>query len=114
MGPTSALFAIAYSVVFQTIVAYCMQAWALRFAPASLASMYATAQPIMAALVTCFLLLIGFNPGNALKWPGAEMSGAVFIIAGLLIASYANRFADTAGDVAAGEDDDETSEGDGR
>merc|ERR1712151_601147 len=65
--PLEALWAIAYSVIFQTIVAYVAQAWALRFAPASLASFYATTQPVMAALITCSLLLLGCNPGGALE-----------------------------------------------
>mmetsp|Transcript_170688 Transcript_170688/g.542298 ORF Transcript_170688/g.542298 Transcript_170688/m.542298 type:complete len:176 (-) Transcript_170688:108-635(-) len=89
--PPSALYAIAFSVVFQTIVAYCAQAWALRYAPASLASLYATAQPIMAALVTCTFLLVGFNPSDLLHWPGRENIGAAFIIAGLLVAEYGSR-----------------------
>lgn len=104
--PFEALWAIAYSVIFQTMVAYVAQAWALRYAPASLASFYATAQPIMAAFVTCSLLIIGCNPGGVLEWPGAEMSGAFLIIAGLVVAEHGNRqlradehgFAEGAGD----------------
>mmetsp|Transcript_89551 Transcript_89551/g.187086 ORF Transcript_89551/g.187086 Transcript_89551/m.187086 type:complete len:378 (+) Transcript_89551:242-1375(+) len=96
--PGRALYAITYSVIFQTIIAYVCQAWALRFAPASLASLYATAQPIMAALVTVLLLIIGFNPSNLLHWPGLENVGAFFIIAGLLVAEYGSRR--NAGDLA--------------
>merc|ERR1711933_591136 len=89
--PPSALWSIGYSVVFQTIVAYCAQAWALRFAPASLASFYATVQPIMAAAVTCGLLLVGVNPGGALRYPSWELFGALLIIAGLLVAEFGGR-----------------------
>lgn len=91
--PSSALYAICYSVIFQTVVAYVAQAWALKRAPASLAALYATAQPIMAALVTCLFLLVGFNPKGSdgkgiLHYPGIENLGAVFIIAGLVVAEY--------------------------
>lgn len=83
--PPSALWAVAYSAVFQTIIAYCAQAWALRYAESSLASLYATAQPIMAAICTCAFLLVGFNPGGVLDWPGKEMLGALPIVAGLFV-----------------------------
>jgi len=89
--PPSALWSIAYSVAFQTLVAYCAQAWALRYAPASLASFYATAQPIMAALVTCTLLLFGYNPGGVLQWPSYEMFGGGLIVAGLAVEEYGSR-----------------------
>lgn len=86
--PAAAYIAIGYSVVFQTIIAYCCQAWALRYSPASLASLYATAQPVVAAFVTCSFLFVGFNPGGVLFWPGHEMIGAVLIILGIMIAQY--------------------------
>ncbi|CAK0856193.1 unnamed protein product [Prorocentrum cordatum] len=89
--PPSALLSIGYSVLFQTIVAYCAQAWALRYAPASLASFYATAQPIMATAVTCALLLVGFNPDGVLDWPSFELVGAAFIIAGLFVNEAGSR-----------------------
>ena len=75
--PPSALWAVAYAVVFQTLVGYLAQAWALRHAEASLASLYATAQPIAAALLTCALLLLGLNPGGVLVWPGLEIASEV-------------------------------------
>jgi len=84
--PPPALLAIGYSVVVQTIVGYLAQAWALRYAESSLASLYATAQSIMAAALCCLLLALDFNPGGALKWPGREMLGGVLIVAGLLVA----------------------------
>mmetsp|Transcript_11389 Transcript_11389/g.28742 ORF Transcript_11389/g.28742 Transcript_11389/m.28742 type:complete len:382 (-) Transcript_11389:36-1181(-) len=89
--PPSALLSITYSVIFQTIIAYLAQAWALRYAPASLASLYATAQPIMAAAVTILLLVVGLNPGGVLGYPGFEMVGAFFIITGLIVAEFGSR-----------------------
>mmetsp|Transcript_87477 Transcript_87477/g.171110 ORF Transcript_87477/g.171110 Transcript_87477/m.171110 type:complete len:142 (+) Transcript_87477:2-427(+) len=89
--PPSALWSILYSVIFQTLVAYCAQAWALRYAPASLASFYATAQPIMAALVTCTLLVFGYNPGGVLHWPSYELLGGALIIAGLALEEVGSR-----------------------
>jgi len=80
-----ALWAVGYSVIIQTLVGYLAQAWALRVADASLASLYATAQPIMAAALVCLLMLGSINPGDALRWPGKEMFGAVLIIAGLFV-----------------------------
>lgn len=80
-----ALWAVGYSVIIQTLVGYVAQAWALRVADASLASLYATAQPIMAAALVCLLLISSINPHDALRWPGKEMFGAVLIIAGLFV-----------------------------
>eukprot|EP00929_Paragymnodinium_shiwhaense_P059012 TRINITY_DN29543_c0_g1_i2.p1 TRINITY_DN29543_c0_g1~~TRINITY_DN29543_c0_g1_i2.p1 ORF type:complete len:505 (+),score=57.36 TRINITY_DN29543_c0_g1_i2:28-1515(+) len=84
--PRGAYVALAYAVIFQTMFGYCSQAWALRHADASLASLYATVQPIVATAVSCGLLLVGFNPNDALRWPGREMIGAVLIICGLFVA----------------------------
>merc|ERR1712154_481750 len=50
---SEALWGVGYSVIIQTIVGYVAQAWALRTADASLASLYATAQPVLAAGVVC-------------------------------------------------------------
>merc|ERR1711972_198221 len=72
-------------------IAYCAQAWALRYAPASLASFYATAQPIMATLVTSVLLVSGVNPNGALSWPSWELLGAGFVVAGLLVEELGSR-----------------------
>lgn len=82
--PASALWAVAYSVVVQTLLGYCAQAWALRYAESSTAAVYSTTQPIVAAVVTCVMLGVGFNPGGALDWPGEEMVGALLVIFGLL------------------------------
>lgn len=81
-----ALWGVGYSVIFQTVLGYAAQAWALRKADASLASLYATAQPVIAAGLVCALLLCGFNPGGVLRWPGPELGGALLIIMGLLVA----------------------------
>lgn len=84
--PPQALWAVGYSVVFQTLLGYVSQAWALRHAESSLASLYATMQPLMAAIVTCALLLCGINPNGVLHWPRHELVGALWIVAGLLVA----------------------------
>lgn len=83
--PPQALWSVAYSIIFQTVVGYCAQAWALCYAESSLVALYATIQPITAAAFTCALLAIGFNPNGVLRWPGKEMIGAVLIIVGLLV-----------------------------
>jgi len=80
-----ALWPIGYAVVVQTIMGYLCMAWALRFAESYLASLYATAQPVMAAAVTALFLLCDFNPGHVLRRPGYELIGAVLIILGLLV-----------------------------
>merc|ERR1712183_437242 len=83
--PPQALPCIGYSVVFQTILGYVSQAWALRRAESSVASLWATAQPVVTACVTCMLLTCGINPGSVLEWPGRELFGAALIVAGLCV-----------------------------
>jgi drug/metabolite transporter (DMT)-like permease len=83
--PPQALWSVAYSIVFQTVVGYCAQAWALCYAESSLVALYATIQPITASVFTCALLACGFNPHGVLRWPGKEMIGALLIIIGLMI-----------------------------
>eukprot|EP00933_Yihiella_yeosuensis_P017538 TRINITY_DN14621_c0_g1_i1.p1 TRINITY_DN14621_c0_g1~~TRINITY_DN14621_c0_g1_i1.p1 ORF type:complete len:415 (+),score=46.82 TRINITY_DN14621_c0_g1_i1:114-1358(+) len=90
--PPKALLAVIYSVIFQTIVGYLSQAWALRSAEASLASLYATAQPIFATLVTLFFISMRINPGNVLTLPGWHtLSGGLLIVGGLLSAEYVDQ-----------------------
>lgn len=83
--PPDAVWAIVYSVVFQTIVGYCAQAWALRYADSSLVALYSATQPIFATLLSCALLVLGIDPRGSLSWPGIEMSGSVLIVLGLLV-----------------------------
>merc|ERR1712039_428377 len=83
--PDEALWAVGYSVVVQTLMGYCAQAWALRFAESSLVTLYATMQPVAATIISCALLSMGINPHGALVWPGREMIGAVLIVVGLLV-----------------------------
>lgn len=48
---TTTLLSLAYAVVFPTIVAYFLNLWALKRAPASLVAIYVLAQPLIAALL---------------------------------------------------------------
>merc|ERR1712228_1033297 len=63
--PPDALWAVGYSVIVQTLIGYCAQAWALRFAGSSLVALYATMQPVAATAVSCSLLAAGVDPRGA-------------------------------------------------
>lgn len=89
--PPRALLTVTYSVVFQTVLGFLSQAWALRFAEPSTASLYATVQPIAATGTTCALLLLGINPGGVLTWPGWEMLGGLLIGLGLIVAELGDK-----------------------
>jgi drug/metabolite transporter (DMT)-like permease len=93
--PPEALWAIGYSVIFQTIIGYCAQAWALRYAESSLVALYATMQPVSATAISCMVLSFGWSPPGVLAWPGREMSGAVLIIIGLMVTVPRNSSAKT-------------------
>eukprot|EP00747_Dinoflagellata_sp_TGD_P023249 gnl/TRDRNA2_/TRDRNA2_129672_c1_seq2.p1 gnl/TRDRNA2_/TRDRNA2_129672_c1~~gnl/TRDRNA2_/TRDRNA2_129672_c1_seq2.p1 ORF type:complete len:323 (+),score=46.37 gnl/TRDRNA2_/TRDRNA2_129672_c1_seq2:67-1035(+) len=85
--PEGAVLAVAYSVVFQTITAYALQAWALKYAESSAVSLYASAQPLMGNGLVCLMLVMGLNPGGVFRWPGLELLGAPLIILGLVLSS---------------------------
>eukprot|EP00928_Gymnodinium_smaydae_P028088 TRINITY_DN21519_c0_g1_i1.p1 TRINITY_DN21519_c0_g1~~TRINITY_DN21519_c0_g1_i1.p1 ORF type:complete len:398 (-),score=53.81 TRINITY_DN21519_c0_g1_i1:50-1108(-) len=99
--PPKALMGVLYSVLFQTLIGYLAQAWALRYAESTLAALYATAQPIVAAALTCLLLWSGMDTGGVLQWPvSGELLGAILIIAGLVVAERGR--SDAAASIAGG------------
>merc|ERR1712107_979303 len=54
--PRQAVWSIFYAVLFQMLIGYCAQAWALRYVDSSWASLYTTLQPVMVYLVNKVLL----------------------------------------------------------
>lgn len=85
MQPTPALVALAYIVVFPSIVAYFLSVWALRRTASSLVAMYVYLQPLVTA-VTAPLIL------------GERMTAragvaAVLIFAGLALATWGGQVA---------------------
>ncbi len=70
--PPATLSALAFVVVFPTIVAYFLNVWALKRAPASLVAIYVLLQPLVAALLAALP-------------PLSERPTAPLLLAGLLI-----------------------------
>lgn len=85
--PLESIYSIAYSVIFQTVLAYNLQSWAARHEVASTVSLYSALQPVVSVILSTGLLLAGINPNHALVWPGWNLLGAPFILCGLLVAT---------------------------
>jgi drug/metabolite transporter (DMT)-like permease len=63
---------LAYAVIFPTVVAYFLNLWALKRAPASLVAIYVLAQPLIAAALAALP-------------PLRERPTPILLVAGLLI-----------------------------
>lgn len=85
--PSESIYAIAYSIIFQTVLAYNLQSWAARHAVASTVSLYSALQPVVSIILSSGLLISGINPNNALVWPGWNLLGAPLILCGLYVAT---------------------------
>lgn len=60
--PTGAVWALAYAIVFNSVIAYGLITWANQFATGTLVIGYSVLQPVTAALLTLLLLGIGAFP----------------------------------------------------
>ncbi|KAH8098223.1 transmembrane transporter [Aureococcus anophagefferens] len=91
--PARALWALAYWVLGQSVVAYCLVTWATRRASSTLVSAFAVVQPVVAAALTAAILAAGAYANCATSadddaclaptgWPAL---GAVPIFAGLFL-----------------------------
>ena len=60
--PTGAMWALAYAIVFNSVIAYGMITWANQFATGTLVIGYSVLQPVTAALLTLLLLGLGAFP----------------------------------------------------
>lgn len=57
--PTSALPALVYWVLFQSVAAYFLMTWAGKYAPATVVSAYTVLQPVTATLLSVLLVALG-------------------------------------------------------
>ncbi|KAH8048026.1 transmembrane transporter [Aureococcus anophagefferens] len=89
--PARALWALAYWVLGQSVVAYCLVTWATRRASSTLVSAFAVVQPVVAAALTAPSRAAPTRtarrpptttPASRRRWPAL---GAVPIFAGLFL-----------------------------
>lgn len=93
--PTGAVWALAYAIVFNSVIAYGLITWANQFATGTLVIGYSVLQPVTAALLTLLLLGIGVFPncsasgGDATRCldpPGwGSVMGMVGVFSGLAL-----------------------------
>jgi len=83
--PTSAIWALAYWIVFNSVLAYALMTWANQFTDASIVCVYSALQPITAAALSALLLALGVK---GLKGPGLNDLGAIGIVIGLAFVLY--------------------------
>ncbi|WP_189848165.1 EamA family transporter [Streptomyces omiyaensis] len=76
--------ALAYLIVFGSLIAFTAYAWLLQSAPVSLAATYAYVNPVVAVLLGALIL------GEALTWP-ILLGGAIVVAAVCLIVSTERR-----------------------
>jgi drug/metabolite transporter (DMT)-like permease len=85
--PTQSLWAVFYSVIFASCLAYFLVLWANRYAPASTVSQFHTVQPVATILLGCTLIFLHLNPHEILELPGRNIVGGALVILGLYIAN---------------------------
>jgi drug/metabolite transporter (DMT)-like permease len=85
MQPARALVALAYIVVFPSIVAYFLSVWALRRTASSLVAMYVYLQPLVTAVAAPIILGERMTPRAGVA--------AVLIFAGLALATWGEQVA---------------------
>ena len=86
--PNETLPALAYWIVFQSVLAYALMTWANKFASASLVSAYSVLQPVTSAALTAAVLLLDLyhscddedhKEGHCLEMPGTGDLGEIYI-----------------------------------
>lgn len=92
--PNETLPALAYWIVFQSVLAYALMTWANKFASASLVSAYSVLQPVTSAALTAAVLLLDLyhscddedhKEGHCLEMPGTGDLGAIGVFLGLYL-----------------------------
>mmetsp|Transcript_43144 Transcript_43144/g.99405 ORF Transcript_43144/g.99405 Transcript_43144/m.99405 type:complete len:380 (-) Transcript_43144:54-1193(-) len=84
------LWAVAYWLVFGSLLGYWLIAWANQFAQASIVSAYTVAQPMASCFISMILILtmgVKWAVHNGIRSPGVQDLGIVLIIVGLSILS---------------------------
>lgn len=89
--PVGAWPALAYCVIFQSVLGYLALTWAVRFLDASTVSLYSVLTPVVACTISSICIAAGYNPHGVLKLPGKNLLGAPFVIGGLLCVVLGNR-----------------------
>jgi len=85
--PSQSLWAVFYSVIFASCLAYCFMLFANQHAAASTVSQFQTLQPFATVVIECILIFLHLNPHGILKLPGRNVIGGVFVILGLFISN---------------------------
>lgn len=81
--PSSALPALGYWIIFQSVAAYALMTWATRHAQATVVSVYTALQPVTASALSLVLVLFG---SDLVELPTRqEIGAAATIVAGLYV-----------------------------
>jgi len=83
--PNSAIAALVYWILFQSVIAYFLMTWGNKYADASLTAAYSALQPLTAAILSVILIATGVT---GLDSPGLNDLGALGIVAGLAVVVY--------------------------
>lgn len=91
--PKGAWPALAYCVIFQSVLGYVGLTWAVRFMDASIVSLYSVLTPVVACTLSTICIAAGYNPNGVLELPGKNLVGAPLVICGLLCVVSGNNTA---------------------
>lgn len=80
--PATAVFPLAYWIIFQSISAYFLLTWANRYARAGYILAYTALQPFTSTLLSVILILSGVQ---GLQMPGWNVLGSIGIFLGLIL-----------------------------
>lgn len=83
--PCRSLWAVSYSVIFSSCLAYALTLWANQHIPTSSASQFVTVQPLATVMLQVILIFFRFNPHGVLTLPGWNVLGGIFVVLGLMI-----------------------------
>lgn len=85
--PRESLWAVCYSVIFASCLAYFLTLWANGHVHASTSSQFLTVQPLAAIMLQCTLIFFHLNPNGVLTLPGKNVLGGVPVVLGLVISN---------------------------
>lgn len=85
--PTETIWALAYWIIFQSLVCFMLLTWANQFVNVSISQLYVIIQPLIAAVIAAILNAFGVPKMDKL---GMQDVGAVGIVIGLVLVLYSN------------------------
>jgi len=85
--PMQSLWAVCYSVIVASCLAYFLVLWANQYTTASTSTQFVTMQPVASVMLQCILIFGHLNPHGVLMLPGKNVLGGILVVLGLWVSN---------------------------